>query len=92
MNLRRLVLYSQWAFLFFAAITTAVSKQMIREKVQERKNKSLWMNLKDLEERKGSFWEAEAPGRVCDLVNTVSLTVSLQSHEGLSLSDPTNPE
>ncbi|GJY72054.1 hypothetical protein Tco_0475757 [Tanacetum coccineum] len=89
---KRLVLYSQWAFLFFAAITTAVSKQMIREKVQERKNKSLWMNLKDLEERKGSFWEAEAPGRVCDLVNTVSLTVSLQSHEGLSLSDPTNPE
>ncbi|GJU16036.1 xylulose kinase-1 [Tanacetum coccineum] len=71
--------------------------QMKREKVQERKNKSLWMNLKDLRGKKRRLRGAKASGRTkassTNLVNTVSIPVSTASpHEGLSFSDPTNPE
>ncbi|GJS97402.1 hypothetical protein Tco_0804370 [Tanacetum coccineum] len=101
---------------------------MIREKVQERKNKSLWMNLKDLRVKKKEaneeakalrkkfaqenenlviqeraakpsstniFSTVSTPAKASstNLFNTVSIPVSTTSaHEGLSLSDPTNPE
>ncbi|GJY87131.1 putative ribonuclease H-like domain-containing protein [Tanacetum coccineum] len=98
---------------------------MKRKKVQERKNKPFWMNLRGKKRRqeKEANEEAEAlrkkfehlvikegaarpsstnifstvstPAKASstNLVNTVSLPVSTASlHEGLSLSDPTNPE
>ncbi|GKA71801.1 putative ribonuclease H-like domain-containing protein [Tanacetum coccineum] len=96
---------------------------MKREEVQERKNKSLWMNLKGLRDKEkvaneelilrkkfetlviqegaakpsstNIFSTVSTPAKASstNLVNTVSIPVSTaRSHEGLSPSDPTNPE
>ncbi|GKG16145.1 hypothetical protein Tco_0358468 [Tanacetum coccineum] len=71
---------------------------MKREKVQEMKNKSFWMNLiiqagaaKDSSTNIFSTVSTPAKASTTNLVNTVSIPVSTASpHEGLSLSDPTN--
>ncbi|GJU95683.1 putative ribonuclease H-like domain-containing protein [Tanacetum coccineum] len=69
-----------------------------KKKVQERKNKSSWMTLKDLRGKKRRLMrKLKLLGRTkassSNLVNTVSIPVSTSSpYEGLSLADPTHPE
>ncbi|GKD56251.1 hypothetical protein Tco_1289638, partial [Tanacetum coccineum] len=51
MNLLKTALYCQYGLLILQH-SLMYYKQMIRDKVQKRKNKSLWMNLKDLRGKK----------------------------------------
>ncbi|GJR87723.1 ribonuclease H-like domain-containing protein [Tanacetum coccineum] len=82
MNLLKTALYCPYGLLVLQQ-SLLYSKQMIREKVQERKNKSLWMNLKELKRQNRK------------LMRKLKLSEEVEQETenlGLSLSDPTNPE